>query len=294
MTMDISHLELPIEEVVPGSAGDPFTAKNSVVSPQPSASPAVVDGGTKAVPTGDGSKDPAQNANATPTQEPDKGAPQRTLAQLLTEDPEAKSVLDGLVKDATGAALRTQQGSYDRQINSLKEELKAAKETAMKAEREAKLNSEDLTDDEKDILRNKYALEDRQVALDNYEAELDVMYKEMVVAELVQSHSQFGVTREALLGFDDPDEMEAFAKDKELEAYRSGVLTSKGNQVPDRTVQSPSAAQPEPEIPAGARAPSDVGGGAPAAPATQLSQEAGLDALASNLKKLTWETVRFN
>lgn len=298
MTMiDTSHLELPVQEVVPGSPEDPFSAKNNVVSSdQVAASPAApAEEGTKVESAAEGPKSPSE-PNATATTSASAPETQRTLAQMLEEDTEAKELIAGLIKEKTGEALRTQQSGYDKRINSLQEELKAAREAASKAEREAKLNSEDLTDEEKDTLRNKYALEDKESALKEYETELDSMYKSLVVAKLVDSHGQFGVTEEALSALDDPDEMEAFAKDKELDAYRTGNLPAKAAAVPDRTVQSPAAVQkePEPEVPAGAMAPTDVGGSAPATPPAQLQTGAGVDVLASNLNKLQWETVRFN
>lgn len=306
MTMlDTTHLQLPFEEVVPGSPEDPFSAKNGAVSSdQVAASPAKPeDEGTKAAPAAEGPKSPTeQNGTATAsTPESATGkpaspdAPARTLAQMLEEDEDAKKFIAGLVNAKAEEVRRAEQSVRDKQVNTLREELKAAREAAIKAEREAKLNSEDLSDEEKETLRNKYALEDEKARIDAYAEEVDGMYKALVVAKLVESHGQFGVTEEALSAFDEPDEMEAFAKDKELEAYRSGTLTAKTNQVPDRAVAA-SAAETETkeQVPAGASAPSDVGGGAPPAPPVQLSPEAGMDTLASNLSKLQWETVRVN
>ena len=306
MTMpDTSHLQLPIEEVVPGSPEDPFTAKNQGVSPdQVEASPAKpVIGGTVQAQAVDGPKSPSEpNGTTTPPAPapatgalPTPEAPARTLAQMLEEDSDAKELIAGLIKEKTGEALRSQQSSYDKKINSLQEDLKAAREAAIKAERESKLSAEDLTDEEKDTLRRKYELDDRETALKEYDNELEGMYKSLTVAKLVESHGQFGVTEEILGTMDDPDAMEVFAKDKELEAYRSGTLPGGTKAVPDRSVTASAASQEnQAPVPAGASAPSDTGGGAPASPPIQLSQDAGVDALASNLNKIPWETVRVN
>lgn len=304
MTMSLDGMRF--EEVTPGSPEDPFTDQSKVVSSAPVASPAPAAEGTVPVQAEDGSKSPPafqiQGATPTPaavTPAPAMPAPAPaspdaaplTLEKLL-EDPSFKESITGLLKEETGKALRSQQSSYDKKINSLTEQLKATQEAAKKSEREAKLNSDDLTDAEREALRKHYEFEDKNALLDEREKEVEEMYRLILVAKLVDSHSQYGVSEEELLAIDDADAMEKFAADKELEFYRSGKTVTA--QVPSRAVTAAGAEAviEQPQVPAGALAPTDLGGGPTASVPVQLSTETGQDALASNLNKIPWETVR--
>lgn len=287
-------------EVEPGSPDDPFSVRSNPASANGTASPAfTIPAGTGiATPTDGNSQRPAA---VTPSQTPNQTVIPATPATPAAElSPAEKALKEGRLDDYVSAlanesaqsavrdALRNQQSGYDRRINALQEELKTAREAAIKAEREAKLGSDDLTDEEKDTLRRKYDLDDREAALKEYEGGLDNYYRQLVVAKLVETHGVYGVTPEALDAFDEPEEMESFATAKELEHYRSGGTAT----VQTRQVESTTKTEPEENAPAGATAPSDVGGGPVYQPPAQLQQGAGSDILRSNLEKLPWESVR--
>lgn len=291
---------LNIEVVEPGSPSDPFAAANQPTSNENgTASPAfrIPSGVGEATPA-DGSKSqsgtPAQAPTPPPApavNKPAEATPAATLspAEQALKDGRLDDYIAEITNTRVGEALRTQQSGYDKRINALSDELKASRAAAVKAEREAKLNSEDLTDEEKDTLRHKYELDDREAALNEYDEQLDSYYRSLVVAKLVESHGGYGVTAAELEAIDDPEEMEKFATEKELVFYRNGGTST----VPSRSIEATTTAtQQEPEVPAGASAPTDVGGNAVVAPPAQLQSGSGADILRSNLEKLPWESVR--
>lgn len=290
------------EAVVPGSAEDPFTSGGANVSqPAPTSPVVALDGGAPVTRQVEGIQvQPTQTPAPTA---PAPVAPPATPAQVTpTPEPQTKPVeevdpavdIDRRVSEAVGKALRAQQSSYDKRMAQLDQQLKEAQEAAKKAERESKLNSEELTDDEKAILRNKYALEDREAQLNEYETELDGYYRSIYVATLVQENSQYGVSAEELEVFSEPEEMDAYVKDKALDFYRSGQTAT--TTAPTRTVQAPvTATSPESTAPAGASAPTDLGGmGAPPAPAQKWDDGTGPQSLLRNLNALPWQTIPVN
>ena len=287
---------LRIQVVEPGGPDDPFTDLNRAASSAfNAASPAVeVSGGTPVVQPGDGLKSqPVVQPVTTPSPTPAPATTQPTATpeadltpmQQAIKDGKLDEYIDGLVGEKVGTALRSQQGNYDKRYNALKDELDAAREAAKKSEREGKLA--ELSDDEADILKNKWELEDERSALNAYSDELDNYFRAMYVANLVQQAEQFGVTAEALEQFTEPEEMDVFVKDKELEWFRSGKTTT---TVPARTVVVPEGTTEQ--APAGASAQTDIGGGAPSAPPATLETGVGLDAMAANINKLPWVTLR--
>ena len=293
VTLEESGVQIQVVE--PGGPDDPFTTLNRGASPAFNvASPAVEGpGGTQAVQPGDGSKSPVQPVStpspqpaAVQKQPPATPAAELTPMQQAIKDGTLDEYLAGLVNEKVGTALRSQQSSYDKRIQSLKDDLDAAREAAKKSEREGKLA--ELSDEEAAVLKDKWALEDERVALDAYSDELDNYFRAMYVANLVQQSGEFGVTAEELEQFIEPEEMDAFVKDKELDWFRSGKTVAA--QVPTRTVATPEAATQQ--VPAGASAPTDLGGGAPSAPPATLDQSIGPDAMAANLNKLPWVTLR--
>lgn len=286
----MSEGTIRFQEVVPGSADDPFSASNDGVSPVVVASPAATPEGTPAVVGEDGLQVPPAPIGATPVSQPaanpaapavaTPAAPQATP----TGAPKSEVDVAAVVREELGKALRAQQSNYDKKIDALNKELVAARETALKNERESKLNNEDISDEDKDVLRRSWALDDRQKELDEYDQELDVYFRTLYVAKLVETHQQFGVTAEELNAIEEPEEMDKYVADKELDFYRSGRTLS---SLPLETVipgQTPAA-------PAGATAPTDIGGGAPAAPVRQLSTEQGSEAMRNNLELLPWESL---
>ena len=286
---------ISFEEVEPGSAADPFSVHHNPSSRFATVSPAgqtlggvqlmdVQPDGLKSQPN-ESVTTPASNqapANAIPATPKPESTPESK------ETPESKPAEPaGLTKEDVERIIRSQQSSYDRRINSLQEELKEAREANLRAEREGKL--EGLDEEEQEILRSKWGLEDekRQLAEDVEVA--DEYFRSIYVAMLVQDYEQFGVTAEDLANLDEPEDMDAFVQSKELDYYRSGKHVTV--QVPSRVVETP-ASQPGEIAPAGATSPTDLGGsGAPSAPPASLSKETGVDAMAHNLKMLPWESL---
>lgn len=292
-----------IQEVEPGSADDPFTVLNQRPSPNPGmASPARsgLIGGVQMVQSEDGtqvqprvlvSTQPPASAPVAPVTPaapttPATPEPELSPMQKAVQDGSLDTYVAGLVKDQIGTILRSQQGSYDKRITTLTDELKAAREAALVTAREGKL--ENLTDDEQQILREKWAIEDERRMLDAEIEVADTYFRSMYVATLIQDYAQFGVTAEDLEQLDEPEEMDAFVAEKELSYYRSGQhLTA---VVPAHQVES-SAVQPVETAPAGAQAPTDVGGSGPSTTPAKFDESPGLDVMARNLNNLPWQSL---
>ena len=291
-----------VQVVEPGSADDPFTARNQHTSPALGASPANLGliGGVQMVQSVDGPQvqtpppvsTPSPAAPAAPVAQPPAPlaapatpAPELSPMQKAIQDGALDTYVAGLVNESVGKALRSQQSSYDKRIDALEQELGAAREATLKAEREGKL--EGLTEDEQQTLRDKWALEDERQQLNAEINEADVYFHSLYVAATVQEYAQYGVTAEDLEQIEEPEEIDVFVREKELEYYRSGAHLK--TEIPTRTVES-SAAQPI-VAPAGAQAPTDVGGGAPSNPPAKFDESVGLDAMARNLNNLPWQSL---
>lgn len=290
--------------VEPGSPEDPFSAHSSVSSPPAVASPAIVPavGATPNTPA-EGPQAPQTQAPS-PTSAPapvsppapSQPAPEaETPLQKALREGNLDEYIAGLVSQKVEPIARAQQSSYDKRINDLQQQLREAREAEIRREREGKLANEDLTDEEKALLREKWTLEDEKAQLAADIEEGDRYFRSMYVAGLVQEAQQFGVTAEQLEQFDEPEEMDAFVARAELDWYKSGHhLTA---QVPNNAVQAnPTGSAPaaNPQVaaaPAGASAPTDVGGGAPAAPAAKPEQGTGIDVMARNLNNSEWVVV---
>lgn len=295
MLINNSDPEFTPTVVAPGSSDDPFSVNYRGASGNPNvASPATAGTpGTSQVTTADGLQ-VQPNTTAAPTTTPSTAAPaapaaptpvtqSRPIDELL-RDPTLAETIAGLVNEKVGTALRSQQSSYDKRLAAQETELKEAREAILRAERNGKL--EGLSDDEQDTLKNKWALEDKQRDLEEYETTLDDYWRAMYVAELVKDNTQFGVTAEDLTAFKEPEEMDNFVLRKENEFYRNGGT----RQVP--TTQVTPGVTPSPDsVPAGVFAPTDVGGSAPSAPPAKLEDGVGMDVMARNMNALKWETL---
>ena len=284
--------------VEPGSPDDPFSVNFKGTSAAPNATSPVTAGNAAGLPqngTGDGPQVQSGTANpnptpvvapvATPTATPDAQA--KTLEELL-RSPAVAEHFAGLMNEKVGTALRSQQSSYDKRINSLENDLKEAREANLRIERETKL--EGLSDDEQELIKGKWALEDQKHDLEEYEKTLDEYWHEMYVAKLTEENGKFGVTAEDLEQLTEPEEMDVFVLRKEAEFYRNGgTLTT---QVPSHVVTATgSGATPDASVPAGASAPTDVGGSGPTATPIKLEEGAGMDVMARNLNALKWESL---
>lgn len=275
----MSEVEQPTV-VVPGSSNDPFSVNYKAPSEESLASPAVQvpqRGVTAAV------HEDVPNASETaPTPAPVTAQPSPETAPDNTGAAVKPEELQAMVREAVEKARREAQSAADKRVAQLEKQIKDAQEASMKAEREAKLKDEYLSDEEKARLKQTWELEDTKRELDVYHDQLESYYKSLQVETLSKEYAQFGVTREDLEAIDDADEMERFVQSKELEFHRSG-----------KTVQSPAAPVPTatvvatpPEAPAGASAPTHVGGTAPAPEAPKFLTGQGWKDLAFNLKNI--------
>lgn len=283
----------PTKVVEPGSTSDPFsvnydpTSEATAVSPTP-----VIPSGVARATTADG---PQVQATAPTATSGATAATPQAASPAAQPDETAQKALDieALIKESVGKAVRGVQSASDKRIAALEKELNAAREAAIKAERDAKLNSDELTDEEKDLLKEKYKLDDEKAKL---KADIDAnmkYHRELQVARLASEYSKYGVTADDLDAIDDPDAMETFAKDKALEFFQSGKsLQAAIAQTP---VVSPQAASTTVDAPpAGATAPSHVGGDAPAAKPPEFLKGSDKNSFYANFSNLPTETMKFN
>lgn len=299
---------LPIEEVEPGSANDPFTAHPAQIpssapvapSPAPVASAEetqnAVEGKAQTPnPTTQPSPQPQSSAGKTPS-EPATPEPVLTPLEQAIKDGTLEEYIAGASRSAAAeaaeAARREAQSLADKRMSRIEEELKAAREKAKQTERDSKLNNEDLTEEEREILTEKWKLEDERAELDEYRGTLDDYFREQLVADLLREKSQFGVTEAMLREIDDPDVMIKLADDAELAFYRNGGVQQSGtNDIPSRAPEA-SSTPVATNAPAGATAPADLPGDQPvSAQAPKFDTRASRDALADNLKNMEWETL---
>lgn len=239
--------------VVDGGAGDPFAAKA------------------------------AEASNGAAVEKPADGA-----VETKPEAVKPEVVKVGVTQEELQAALRAQQSQYDKTIQKFQETAKAASQRAKDVERTAKLSADDLTDAEKDLLKGKWALEDREEALTEAEEANEAFFRTVYIGRLAAANEQYGVTAEQLEALSEPEEMDAVCLRAELAYFKAGKHL---------TLQE-ALSQPEPKkeepVPAGASAPTDVGGTGVTAPPPELSKGRGIDAMVESLKALPVAQFKWN
>jgi hypothetical protein len=255
--------------VQPGTAEDPFTSNRGTPSAPTPASPAVQPAGiVEMVVESEGPKNPTPTPDPTPTPvvptpAPATPAPTETATPVATLTPLEQA---------------------------LEDERKAEREAALKQAREAKLASDELTEEEKELLKGKWELEDLKKELDDYADTLDEYYQEQLIVKLTSEYAKYGVSAEDLAVIDDPDEMIRFAETKELEFYRNGGAATA--QIPTNIVSTETTpAEPAPVVPAGSQAPSDVAGNPTSAPPPEMDKGQGMDSLRNNLAAQPWVSI---
>lgn len=194
------------------------------------------------------------------------------------------------------------QSTYDRQIAALNKQVQESREAATAREkllldqvREAQMNG--LGEAEKAKLREQWDYDDRLRELDSREQELTGYHTELLREAYAQEYAEFGVTAEDLVEFSNPEDMESFVRDVELEYYRQlAEFRSKGG-LPDEDDddESPTSARnPKPaakKAPAGASAPTDAGAGSAVPSVTKFNSGQSAGAMAENIRN-GWETVQ--
>ncbi len=310
---DETEPEMVFEVVEPGSASDPFSANRGQVSaaaaqPTPAVSPTPVGIVTPNV------VEVQANQIVPNVPSPVAPSPAPAVAPATPVEPEPvltdieKAVKEGKLEDFVRVqieearkaaneeaekARRSQQSAYDKRIAALEDAQKAAQVEATRREREAKLENPDLTDDEKEILKRKWELDDERAELDKYHDSLEEYYHEQVVVAFAKDYAQYGVTADDLAAFKEPEDIERYCLEQELAFYRGGGTkpASATEQIPTHTVETPGTQAVNP-APAGASAPSDSVGMPPAPIAPTFSKEKGIDAINNNLRISEWETIR--
>jgi hypothetical protein len=290
--------------VQPGTAEDPFTSNRGTPSAPTPASPAVQPAGiVEMVVESEGPKNPTPTPDPTPTPvvptpAPATPAPTETATPVATLTPLEQAIKEGKLEDYIAtqvsekatSALRAQQSAYDKKLQALEDERKAEREAALKRDREAKLASDELTEEEKELLKGKWELEDLKKELDDYADTLDEYYQEQLIVKLTSEYAKYGVSAEDLAVIDDPDEMIRFAETKELEFYRNGGAATA--QIPTNIVSTETTpAEPAPVVPAGSQAPSDVAGNPTSAPPPEMDKGQGMDSLRNNLAAQPWVSI---
>lgn len=305
--LTIEGNELPFTVVEPGSANDPFTAHASPASVAVATPPLT---GAEVVGNAEGQVQTPTVVIPSPAptpvvvvaaQEPVTPVVPVVPVEPVTLSPEEQALKDGKlgeyiaaqIREANEATRRATQSSYDKTIQTLKDEIDNTKKEALRVEREGKLTSDDLSDDEKNLLRKKWELDDRASEIDTYQKTVDEYWMKVYRANLANEKAQYGVTVADLEAFTDENEMEKFALSKELEFYRDGktVQIPSTAVTPQMTPPAVVVTTPETPAPAGATAPTDIGGGAVAMPQVKWEDGAGVDVMARNINRLPWTTV---
>jgi len=241
------------------------------------------------------------------TQAPDQatvGTEPSTGDEWSQEEQDALKNLQTFLSGNTEEALRRQQSSYDRTINTLKAQLdeRADQQTELaKQVRELQLNG--LPQDEAAKLRDKFAEDDKKAELDAYAQELEGWHRELLTTAFVQAYGAYGVGEEQLSSCETPEAMEALCLEAKADYFER---KANGEPLPTPTTATPTgkpagitaadvrnaSTDPNASVPAGAQKPTDVGGGGPAPEAPKWRTDASPDALADNLRSLPVASVR--
>jgi hypothetical protein len=198
--------------------------------------------------------------------------------------------LDKYIEEQVQARLKPELVGRDRRISSQAEILQKQQESLkalQKEVRDAKLSG--MPPEEKKRMEEVYAFEDRKSSLDEYETELQALALDIDRYKFSTQYADFGVEVEDLENFKTSAEMENFCTKAELEHWREEA------KKPTASKATVLAAQPvaKREPPAGASAPSDVGGGGMNASSQKGPVEGtGPEAMAKALEASPWQTVR--
>lgn len=310
---------LPVEEVTPGSANDPFTANPGGTSAEPSPPQP----GTDAKPqepaqgsSGEGAGTPAKPATGEPApqqqgkppgepQKPEEEPPppSETPVAKPEEEFESEEELQAAVqrlndfveeqKAQEREELRREfQSSTDQRITRIQEEAREREKQLRNELRE--LQTHGLSDEEKAKLQATWEQDDRKGDLDEYAKKLDDMHVALNVATLLKDYAEYGVEEKDLEELKSVEEMQLFCA--EVKASYFEELAKRGPQKPsageETRPEQKGAEKPPAAAPAGASAPSDVGGGGAAPPPKEPRTDASPEALEENLRAMGWETVQ--
>ncbi len=192
------------------------------------------------------------------------------------------------VKEATASV----QSAKDREIaasNARMQAVEAELKTLREKELEAQLAS--LDPEERAAYLDKRALEEEKARLLTLANEIDEVYKGQLITALVQEYGDYGITAEDISDIDDPDDMEAYCE--RAKTIYEKVVARTGARIEPAASAAPAPATRQTTVPAGATAPTDIGGGSPdLGPNRKPVEGTGLEFAAQTLESLPWETVR--
>ncbi len=244
---------------------------------------------------------PVEPAPAAPVEAPVEPAP----VAGPTEAERAQSLAD-YGKTQAEEGRRVAQGIADKQTAQLGRQLEEAK-TATKdqAKQIRELQTGSLSDEDKAVALAKFEQDDERDALNEYRQNLVDFHRTVYIDSLSIEFAPYGVTREDLQAITTPEEME-LACERAKSASLGKQLSTNGNtEVAPAVAEPVKAAEPTPappappapvaaeaNVPAGSRAPSDVGGGSVPAEAPTFNDKTDANALQENLGNMVWDQVK--
>lgn len=220
----------------------------------------------------------AANAPAEPKEDqPATVAAPATLSQPTDDKEQPKPEGEGQdllkLEEYIQTRVSAAHSGLDKRINALAKQnvtlettLTETQKASKDAERRAR--AEGATDEDKAVLERHWELEDREAGLSARTKVVDEYRLHVTALDLVTRFGKYGVTADTLADAETPEDMEVLAERTSREFLEGG---GKPGETPG---------------PAGAKAPSDLGG-SPASPAPfKLGTEQGVEGIAANVKSL--------
>jgi len=266
--------------VDPGSADDPFTSSAQGSDPQGGDGAAGDDGGQRGAQDARGSQDGTDRTGATGTDGRADGSADGGADDDADGAEDDEAVLDEYFQGRFAPI----QSSYDRQIAAVRkqnDELQRQLVETRNQIREAQIQG--LSPDEQAKMRSIWKAEDAEQEIGRQREAVDDFYVKTYAFNLLTRFAQFGVTEEALLACDTPEEMDVLAQQTRADYYEQLAKGGEGKKTTSDTAARPSSKR----TPAGSRAGSDSGpGGAPPGEAQKMLTDQGMDTMAKNIKSL--------
>jgi len=191
-------------------------------------------------------------------------------SEPFTEDDDAKLLreLEETIQTRVSAAqsgLNKRNSQLEKQVKETSEQLTAVQKSLKDAERRAA--AANLGEDQLAVLKVRWDAEDKEGTLTVKEKAVDDYLRATTAYDLVVRYGKYGLTPELLEEAETVDEMHLVAERTAREFLESG-------------------GKPAEKGPAGAKAPSDLGGRAPGAEPFKLGTEQGVKGLADNVRNL--------
>jgi len=284
-----------VQEIEPGSVDDPLNrgsapaAASTATAEGATATEAGTAAGGQA--TAPGATEDEEDESSTATAGGEDETSEEDTAALQRLDDFLEEERARIRKEVEDTIVPRVQSGLDRQIADLKrqnEDLAKQQEETNRQIREQYIAS--LSPEEQVKMREAWANEDTAKENDSYAAELQAYHDDLDFYRLMLEHGEY--VKEEDLQAVEPDRRELFCKDKAIEWLRANPAGVTQAPKVNGAQPKPQAAQPKRQpAPAGARAPSDTGGGAPPNPSAKQVEGKGLDAMAASVgDRDSWET----